>query len=36
LEEFENEELGEMRRDIFDDRHAFAAKRAAFVRKLKP
>jgi putative two-component system hydrogenase maturation factor HypX/HoxX len=36
LEAYRVEELAEMSRDIFDDRHAFAAARRAFVTKQKP
>lgn len=34
LEEYEKEELSEMRTDIFEDRNGFAGKRRAFVKKL--
>jgi putative two-component system hydrogenase maturation factor HypX/HoxX len=36
LEAYRAEELAEMSRDIFDDRHGFAAARHAFVTKQKP
>ncbi len=36
LEAYRVEELAEMSRDIFDDRHAFSAARHAFVTKQKP
>ena len=36
LEAYRVEELAEMSRDIFDDRHGFAAARHAFVTKQKP
>ena len=36
LEAYRVEELGEMSRDIFDDRHGFAEARRAFVTKQKP
>ncbi|NUW33216.1 formyl transferase [Nonomuraea sp. SMC257] len=36
LEAYRVEELAEMSRDMFDDRHGFAAARAAFVGKRKP
>ena len=35
LEAYRVEELAEMSRDIFDDRHGFAAARHAFVTKQK-
>lgn len=34
LEEYENEELNEMKADIFSDRNSFAERRKAFVKKL--
>lgn len=34
LEEFEAEELKEMKADIFENRNSFAEKRKAFVKKL--
>ena len=36
LEAYRVEELAEMSRDIFDDRHGFADARRAFVTKQKP
>ena len=36
LDAYRAEELAEMSRDIFDDRHGFAAARDAFVTKQKP
>jgi putative two-component system hydrogenase maturation factor HypX/HoxX len=36
LDVYEQRELAEMSRDMFDDRHGFAAARQAFVRKVKP
>ncbi len=36
LDAYRAEELAEMSRDIFDDRHGFAAARHAFVTKQKP
>jgi putative two-component system hydrogenase maturation factor HypX/HoxX len=36
LDAYRAEELAEMSRDIFDDRHGFSAARHAFVSKRKP
>ena len=36
LEAYRVQELAEMSRDIFDDRHGFAAARRAFVTKQRP